>query len=166
MTCARATCWILIALAAAPAVGCAVQIQRDTVINAPAAAVWEIATDTKRYPQWNPYHVYVAGELVEGEALIVDIEKPNGATITVEPIVERVVPGLELVWSWGTWGWVTHRHTLRVVDVGEGKTRFVQSERVTGIGALFADMRAVGPGYKLATLAAKSRAEARRREAP
>lgn len=41
-------------------------IRTEIIINAPKEKVWEILTDFKKYPQWNPFIIEVQGEAVAG----------------------------------------------------------------------------------------------------
>ncbi|MEM7165110.1 MAG: SRPBCC domain-containing protein [Planctomycetota bacterium] len=140
--------------------GCSSQLQRDTVINAAPGTVWDVMSAFEQYPQWNPYHVYVEGRLEVGETLAVDVERPNGSTLTIQPTITKVVPGKEFVWESGSWWTLARRYSVRVVDVGRGRTRLLLRESFSGLAAPFTHLRAIGPGYKLINLAAQARAEA------
>ena len=146
-------------------VGCSTRMRRDTVINAPPAMVWNVVADVASYPQWNPYHVFVRGKLAEGEPLEIEIERPNGRHESIVATVNRIIPGEEIAWSWGSW-WLAQTYKFRVIDIGKGKTRLVCQCNCSGPGVAFADFSSVAPGYGLVGLAAQARAEARRRGAP
>jgi len=48
-------------------------IQTDIIIIATEKEVWEVLTDFKSYPDWNPFMKSISGDLKEGEILTVEI---------------------------------------------------------------------------------------------
>lgn len=89
-------------------------IETHIDIDARPAVVWEILADIDSYPEWNPYHVEVQGELQLGSPLVVRIHKPNGTRLQIEPDVMRVLPLQELTWGGGIRGifiWRAHLPT-------------------------------------------------------
>lgn len=54
------------ALAALLLGGCSLPVKNihtEILIDADQQQVWETLADLERYPEWNPYHVLVQGEL-------------------------------------------------------------------------------------------------------
>ena len=135
-------------------------------IEAPASRVWSVLTDTGSYPEWNPFIRRLEGELREGARLEVEIEPPGGRAMTFKPRVVAVEPGREL-------GWLGHllvrglfdgEHRFAIEDLGEGRSRFTQSERFSGLlvrpfaGTLAKTER----GFEAMNRALKERAESAR----
>jgi uncharacterized protein YndB with AHSA1/START domain len=44
--------------------------QTSFEINAPATRVWEVLTDFRSYPQWNPQILWASGNIEEGRESI------------------------------------------------------------------------------------------------
>jgi hypothetical protein len=132
-------------------------------IDAPAARVWSLLTDTARYSAWNPFVTGIAGDLREGADVKVTIHAPGRRPVTFSARVARVDPGRELRWR-GRWflpGLFDGDHALTVEDLGEGRTRFRTREEVTGLllPLLGKAMRQSQTGFELLCRAVKERAE-------
>jgi hypothetical protein len=133
-------------------------IHTETTIAADTATVWSVLSDVAGYPAWNPYHERVAGELIPGRKLVVDISKPNGDSLTIKPRVIRVEPGRELTWGGGITGVFRgeHRFVLEPVD---GGTRLIHSEEFTGLAVRFAHLDSIQEGYELMNAALRTYVE-------
>jgi hypothetical protein len=110
-------------------------IERSIEIDASPAAVWSILTDTGAYPDWNPFITKLAGELTVGSTLEARIAPPDGKPMTFKPTVLAARPEHELRWL-GRFilpGLVDGEHTFRIEPLAEGRTRFTQSERFSGL---------------------------------
>jgi hypothetical protein len=129
-------------------------------IEAPIEDVWSILVDNAAYPEWNPYHVKVEGNMRVGAVLDVEINKPNGKTVRIEPHVMRLHPPGELTWGGGIKGLFFGEHVFLLVRLDETKTRLVHKERFSGLAIPFASLDAVEEGYNLMNQALKKRAEA------
>ena len=110
-------------------------IERSIEIDAPPATVWSILTDTGAYPDWNPFMRKLAGELTVGSKLEVRIEPPDGRPMSFKPTVLTVEPERELRWlgHFIVSGLVDGEHSLRIEPLADGRSRFVQTERFTGL---------------------------------
>lgn len=80
-------------------------IEEVLEINAPAAVVWEVITDLKRYPEWNPFCLACSSSLRPGEPITMTVklmQKPQQAVEVMREYVEgtrfsycmKPVPGL------------------------------------------------------------------------
>lgn len=132
-------------------------------IDAPAARVWEILTDTARYSEWNPFVTGIAGELREGADIKVTIRAPGRSPTTFAARVARLVAGRELRWK-GRWflpGLFDGDHAQTVESIGEGRARFRTREEVTGLllPLLGKAMRQSQAGFEELCRAVKARAE-------
>ena len=133
-------------------------IYTELDIYAKTATVWEILVDNKQYPEWNPYHVRVDGELEIGNALKVEIHKPNNEVVRIEPHVMRMIPLKELTWGGGIQGIFFGEHVFRL-EAQNDMTKFIHKEDFSGIAVPFASLDAIEEGYNLMNQALKVRAE-------
>jgi hypothetical protein len=104
-------------------------------IDAPADAVWAVLADTDAYPEWNPFVLRLAGDLRDGARLEARIAPPGGRTMTFKPTVLAARAGSELRWL-GRFlvpGLLDGEHSFRIEPLADGRTRFVQTERFTGV---------------------------------
>lgn len=102
-------------------------------IDAPAGTVWSVLTDFGAYPEWNPY-TRIEGEPRVGERLRVSPGPEAGRAPTFRPRV-LVADGGELRWLGHllTPGLFDGEHSFVVEDLGEGRSRFTQSETFSGV---------------------------------
>lgn len=110
------------------------EIFTEVTVEAPPETVWSVLTEFDRYGEWNPA-LAVEGRPEEGERLTVSPgpEAPQGPTF--RPRVLTVDPGREFVWKGHLFvpGVFDGRHSFRIEDLGDGRSRFVQSERFGGV---------------------------------
>ena len=74
------------------------EIRTEIEIEAAPADVWAALTAFDAFPEWNPFVRAIQGELVEGEALEVDLEMPSGRGMTMRPTVTSVTDGRSFAW--------------------------------------------------------------------
>ena len=53
------------------------EIRTEIQINASASAVWNVLTDFRAYPDWNPFMVYLKGKPAVGERIEVKMVPPG-----------------------------------------------------------------------------------------
>jgi len=111
------------------------ELRHEIEIDAPTAAVWALLADTAAYADWNPFIRRLSGELEAGERLVVDIAPPGGRAMTFKPTVLVVRPERELCWLGRLFlpGLFDGEHRFLLEQLTDGRTRFVQSERFSGI---------------------------------
>jgi hypothetical protein len=109
-------------------------IEHTVDIQAPAATVWQILTDTDRYETWNPFMPRLSGRLAPGERLTLTV-RPGTRTMTFRPTVLAVEDGELIRWRGrlGVPGLFDGEHELRLEPIDDGGTRFVQRETFTGL---------------------------------
>lgn len=141
------------------------RLHTEIDIAAAPEIVWDILTELDRYPDWNPFIVSAAGELVVGERLKNRLHPPGGKAMTFTPTLTIVEPSRTLEWlgHLGVRGIFDGRHRFELVATPDG-TRLVQREEFSG--ALVRLMRrslddTTAEGFSQMNLALKSRAEAR-----
>lgn len=113
----------------------AVDITATTEVDAPAERVWAVLTETTAYPDWNPFVRALRGPLTVGGRIEVELALPGRAVQTMAPTVVEVEPGRSFAWL-GRIGLprvFDGRHRFAVTDLGDGRSRLVQSERLSGL---------------------------------
>jgi hypothetical protein len=109
-------------------------IEHAVDIQAPAATVWQLLTDTDRYGDWNPFMPRLSGRFAAGERLTLTVH-PGKRTMTFRPTVLAAEDGALIRWRGRLWmpGLFDGEHELRVEPMPEGGTRFVQRETFSGV---------------------------------
>ena len=138
-------------------------IERSIEINASPTTVWSVLTDTDAYPDWNPFMTRLAGDFTVGATLEVRVEPPNARPMTFKPTVLAMEPERELRWL-GKFilpGLVDGEHTLRIEPLAEGRSRFIQTERFSGllVRPLRSMLGKTELGFEQMNVALKARAE-------
>ena len=82
-------------------------IETEVEINGTASQVWEVLTDFGRYPEWNPFILWITGTLQTGSQLKAVVQTPNFPKITIRPVLLKVEAEHELRF------YLFHRSCLR-----------------------------------------------------
>jgi hypothetical protein len=139
------------------------ELRREIEIDAPPERVWQVVTDFAAYPDWNPFIRRIGGELREGARLEVRIEPRGGRGMTFKPTVRAVEPNRELRWLGRLLapGLFDGEHSLRVEPLEGDRSRFVQSERFSGVlvGLGKGTLAKTEAGFEEMNVALKQRAE-------
>ena len=137
------------------------ELRREIEIDAPP--VWAVVTDLAAYPDWNPFIRRISGELREGARLKVRIEPPRARATTFKPIVRAVEANRELRWLGRLLvpGIFDGEHSLRIEPPNGGRSRFVQSERFSGVpvGLVKGTLAKTEAGFEQMNSALKARIE-------
>jgi hypothetical protein len=139
------------------------ELRHEIEIDAPPERVWAVVTDFAAYPGWNPFIRQISGELREGARLEVRIEPPGARATTFKPTVRTVEANRELRWLGRLLvpGIVDGEHSLRIEPLEGGRSRFVQSERFSGVlvGFLKGTLAKTEAGFEQMNAELKARAE-------
>jgi len=116
------------------------ELRTEIEISGSPSRVWEVLTDFYAYADWNPFIIRIGGKLEVGERLSITTAMPGGREFSFRPRVLVVTPGSELRWRGHLFvpGLFDGEHFFRLVEIGEGRTRFVHGEDFSGIFARFA----------------------------
>ncbi|MEQ8352917.1 MAG: SRPBCC domain-containing protein [Leptospiraceae bacterium] len=133
-------------------------IHTELEMQATPEAIWAVLLQNDKYGEWNPYHVRVDGALQTGNTIEVEIHKPNGNQITLQPEVIRMIKNRELTWGGGIPGLFTGEHVFEIVPTESG-VLFVHREEFRGFFVLFAELDTIEEGYKQMNQALKKRVE-------
>ena len=111
------------------------QLHSEIEIDAPPEQVWETLTEFEAFPSWNPFVASVEGAPRVGAKLKVRLQPPGGRGITMHPTVTASEPGRVLAWlgRLGFPGVFDGAHRFELEPLGDGRTRFVQSEHFSGV---------------------------------
>ena len=111
------------------------ELRHEIEIEAPVEAVWTVLADTSAYGDWNPFIRRLQGELREGARLEVEIAPPGGKAMTFKPRVLVAAPERELRWFGRLLmpGLFDGEHRFQIEALPAGRSRFIQSERFSGI---------------------------------
>ena len=139
------------------------ELRREIEVEAPPGRVWAVVIDFAAYPDWNPFIRRISGELLEGARLEVRIEPPGARATTFRPTVCAVEANRELRWLGRLLvpGIFDGEHSLRIEPLDGGRSRFVQSERFSGVlvGLVKGTLAKTEAGFEQMNTALKARVE-------
>lgn len=140
------------------------ELRSEIEIAAAPERVWQVLTAFDAYREWNPFMTSVAGRCDPGSRLTVRIEPPGERAMTFKPRILRAEPGKELRWLGRLFvpGLFDGEHRLAIEPLDNGGTRFVQSERFSGllVGLFARTLGATQRGFDQMNAALKRRVEA------
>jgi len=112
-----------------------VELNTEIEINASSEAVWNLLTDTSRFPEWNPFIRRLQGELKAGQKLTVFIQPSGTRGMEFKPVVLKVEPNKELRWLGRLIlpGLFDGEQIFQIEPVGGGRVLFRQREIFSGI---------------------------------
>ncbi|MBL9017668.1 MAG: SRPBCC domain-containing protein [Myxococcales bacterium] len=111
------------------------EVQASTEISAPASAVWTALTDFARYADWNPFIRRARGSARPGDDVHVRVRSSFGLPLAFRARVLDSDENHALHWRghvlapWLACG----EHWFAIEPAGDGRVRFVQRERFTGL---------------------------------
>lgn len=111
------------------------QIHTEIEVDSSPELVWQVLTDFGAFANWNPFMPSVEGEAKSGAHLKGRLQPPDGKGMTFKPTVLRAEPNQELRWLRRLFipGLFDGEHFFLIEPLGEGRTRFVQGEKFTGL---------------------------------
>jgi hypothetical protein len=103
-------------------------------IGAPAHRVWEVLTDFRRYPQWNPYITRLHGDLAPAQRITVTTPPVWRRPRTFRPRVTQLERGTEFRWEGiiGSPAVFRGEHFFVLEALGPGRTRLLHGEDFSG----------------------------------
>jgi hypothetical protein len=112
------------------------EVRTEIEISAPPAEIWKVLLDFRRYPEWNPFIVRIAGEPNVGSRLEMTVSLPDSnRERESEPRLLKCDAEEELRWLDHLWmkGLLDSEQFVRLEARGDGTTRIVHGADVTGI---------------------------------
>jgi hypothetical protein len=142
------------------------RIHSHLTVDAPADRVWEVLTEFRAYPSWNPFILRLEGAARPGERLTVEIHPPGQRAMTFRPTVLVAEEGRELRWLGRVIlpGVFDGEHVFTIAPLSTGNVRFSQRETFRGllIPLMARSMwETTRRGFEEMNAALKRRAEAR-----
>ena len=111
------------------------ELKSEIEINASPETVWNLLTDTSKYPEWNPFIRRLSGELKVGQKLVVFIQPSGASGMEFKPVVLNFEPNRELRWLGRLLfpGLFDGEHIFQIEPLSEKRVRFHQREVFSGI---------------------------------
>jgi hypothetical protein len=116
------------------------EIRTEIEIAAPPAEVWQVLSDFRRYPEWNPFIVGLKGEGKTGASLAVTLSLPDSnSERQFQARLLKWEPERELRWLGHLWmkGLFDGEHFLKLEQRSPGQTRLVHGEDFSGVFVRF-----------------------------
>jgi hypothetical protein len=140
------------------------QIETEIDISATAERLWSVLTNFSAYPGWNPFIRAIKGSIEAGQRLTVSIQPSGGKPMKFRPKVLIVTPNTELRWLGHLLmpGIFDGEHYFKIAPIGNGRVRFTQGERFSGllVGMAKSSLdRGTKSGFIAMNSAIKTRAE-------
>lgn len=140
------------------------EIRTEIEIEASPEQVWSELSSLEDYEEWNPYIREAQGRVAVGRELEIHTKAPNSEERTFRPEVLVSDPDRELRWSGSlpVPGSFNGEHYFLIEPAGEGRVRFVQGEKFTGllVPVLWGDLDTnTRLGFERMNRALKQRAE-------
>jgi len=139
------------------------ELRSEIEVEASPERVWSVLADFAAYPEWNPFMRSLAGRCEVGSKLTVRIEPPGARAMTFKPTILAAAPGRELRWLGRLFvpGLFDGEHRLEIEPLEDGRSRFVQSERFSGllVGLFAKTLAATQRGFEQMNVALKRRTE-------
>jgi hypothetical protein len=111
-----------------------VDLRTEALVPASPERVWEVLTDFKAFPEWNPLVLEARGVAEPGarvHLLVPHLASP-GKTVRIPARIIRFEPGRELAWVGGVPGIFRGEHYWSLSPV-QGGTRLQHGERLSGL---------------------------------
>lgn len=111
------------------------KLHTEITINATPERVWEILTDYKAYPIWNPFLKSLEGDVLVGKQIKVHITPPDGKAMMFKPRVISYEKNSELKWLSHLWikGLFDGEHRFQLIRNSDNTTTFIHSEKFNGL---------------------------------
>lgn len=138
------------------------ELRTEIEINATPERVWQLLTDTEKFPEWNPFIHRLKGNLVVGETIEVFLGESPTKGMTFRPTVLQVTPNRAFRWLGHLFinGIFDGEHIFEIEPVGEKRVRFIQREKFAGILVPVFNFDSTRRGFEAMNRALKERAEA------
>jgi hypothetical protein len=115
------------------------ELQTEIEIDADAERVWSVLTDFGAFPEWNPFIRSIRGTPEPTKSLVVRIQPSGARGMTFRPTVLVAERPRELRWLGRLLvpGIFDGEHRFKIEPLSDGRVRFEQSERFTGVLVAF-----------------------------
>ncbi len=108
------------------------EVQVENTIDADVGAVWDVLSDIRSWPQWNPVVTRIKAKAKAGARAIVSLKVGPGPALTIPVKLHRFDSG-EISWKGAVPGVFSGYHYFRLEKAGDQQTRFTHGERFGGL---------------------------------
>lgn len=141
------------------------EIHTSLLVNAPVNHVWNVLTNFREYPRWNPFIKEIKGDPKPGDKIEVRIQPASGKPMVFKPVVLKNEKEREFRWK-GIFlipGLFNGEHYFKLEALPDGTTRFIHGEIFTGIlpPLLGGMLRETEQGFNAMNQALKQQCEAK-----
>ena len=133
-------------------------VHSELIINAPVEKVWQVLTDTGKYPEWNPTMKLLEGEMKEGNTLKYQFTQDAENISEIPAQVKKVIPNQLLNQGDGLPFVITYNHKYILEPIDHG-TKITIHEDYDGIYVPFWNPQPVEAAYARLNKALKERVE-------
>ncbi len=113
------------------------EIYTEIEINASPAKVWEVLTDFKKYPSWNPFILSISGTLKKDSEMDMMLKIYKHKETEFKPVVIKCEPEKEIRWfgkkALGGMGLIEGEQVFHLKKINEFKTKFIHTEFFKGL---------------------------------
>ena len=111
------------------------EILSEIDINASASKTWDVLTDFKKFPQWNPFIRQIDGNPHVGTKLKIYLHTSGGKNRTYQPTITKVESNRELRWYGKSFipGFFNGERIFIMDSLETNRVHFVHKEIFTGI---------------------------------
>lgn len=116
------------------------ELRTELSLEAPAERIWELLTDLKLYPQWNPLFQRATGKMSVGEKLELEVHLPDIDPFIVSPKIQSVEIRSGFCWKHTVLsvGFFTWKYCAELEILAPDRLKFIQRSSFGGIlGPLF-----------------------------
>ena len=131
-------------------------VHHEIIINATPEQVWEVLTDLKKYPEWNPVMIRAQGTLSEGQKITYTFRQDDSNQYDIPATVKAVKTAQLLNQTGGMPGVITYDHRY-VLDADGVNTKLTIHEDYRGVYVPFWDPQPVQSAYERLNEAIKAR---------
>ncbi|MBD3422205.1 MAG: SRPBCC domain-containing protein [Chitinivibrionales bacterium] len=109
-------------------------VEESIAINTSPEKIWDILTDVKQYPAWNPFIKHIEGPIVERKRIRATIQLPGNNPMVFVPRLLSVKQPVELIWLGHLLipGIFDGEHIFLMARESETTTLFTQKELFSG----------------------------------
>tara|TARA_R110001592_G_scaffold363279_1_gene683030 strand:+ start:5259 stop:5786 length:528 start_codon:yes stop_codon:yes gene_type:complete len=111
-------------------------VYTEIIINAKKEKVWQTLTDFNEMPKWSRTMQRIEGELLENSEVILHYFFQGRVKYFNVKLIE-VEKGTQFGWSEKHFPMAKDKHIFRVEALNENTSRFIQTDQIKGISALF-----------------------------
>ena len=102
-------------------------------IKASAETVWDILTDVKQFPDWNPMIIELDGEMTVGNKFNFTVKQIDGKLLKLSGKFKTIDANRELRWGGGIPGCLFGEHYFVIEPAGEDRCVFHHGEDWSGM---------------------------------